>query len=402
MPSASRLVATAAATAATALAMAPIAHAAPADPSSSSPHGGATQGSDAVRPADDAAPVDTDCAPDYGLQKLRVGVQLKSGAWVPAGSSPAGSTLRIEETGPCSGLLGDDTTWTCVVGQDGRCPDVPAGNGAAWLNGKISSQPLGATPYSGPRPNMLLPGDSATITQISGPADHSTGVDPEPHTVGPCRVTSASGVGVDCGTAGPDQWPVGSLVGLGSTAPAADVRRPAAAADCTPAADGSTLCLTYTPVVAIDPGRPPIAHDDAATTRRGVPVKIPVLGNDETSGAPATLTVTAPGHGAAKISGSKVRYTPAPGFAGVDTFRYTVTTANGASTATVTVRVTAPPASPSTPSAPSIPAAPDGSGDDALSATGFDAAAGGGAGLGAIAVGLVLTAGGRRRRSRRA
>jgi hypothetical protein len=281
---------------------------------------------------------------------------------------------------------------------------------------------------------------------------------------------------------------VGALPGaFKSTARAAGVRRDAAAADCSPAADGSTICLTYTPVIAIAPGWPPVAHDDTATTRRGTAVKIPVLGNDETHGAPATLAVADPGHGSAAVDSGRVRYIPAPGFTGRDTFRYTLTTANGSSTATVSVEVTAPPqaqddaattaaghavtidvlandvrgtggaltittvgapahgsatvaggqvnyepadgwsgtdrftysvrdqdggrsratvvvrvTAPAAPASPSAPAAPDGSGTDALSDTGFGAAAGGGAGLAAVALGVVLTACGRRRRGRRA
>src|SRR3954469_17074420 len=37
---------------------------------------------------------------NYGYQKFRVGVQIKSGAYVPEGTTTAGTELTITETGP--------------------------------------------------------------------------------------------------------------------------------------------------------------------------------------------------------------------------------------------------------------------------------------------------------------
>lgn len=83
---------------------------------------------------------------------------------------------------------------------------------------------------------------------------------------------------------------------------------------------------------------PTKAADDTATAQ-GTAVSVPVLAND-TATAPTITSVTKPGGGTATISGGNVIYTPAAGFAGTDTFTYTITTACGESTATVTVDVT--------------------------------------------------------------
>jgi hypothetical protein len=89
--------------------------------------------------------------------------------------------------------------------------------------------------------------------------------------------------------------------------------------------------------------------NDSASTTLGQGVTVGVLPNDTTRGAPVTsVTVEeVPAHGTATVqpaaSTFAIRYQPAAGFFGVDRFRYTMTTANGSSTATVIVTVTAPP-----------------------------------------------------------
>jgi hypothetical protein len=99
---------------------------------------------------------------------------------------------------------------------------------------------------------------------------------------------------------------------------------------------------TSTATVKVTVKAPPVAVDDAAQSS-GAAVLIPVLGNDNPEGGVISLAaVTAPGHGTATVEGTAVRYTPAEGFSGTDSFTYTITTANGSATATVTVTVTAP------------------------------------------------------------
>ncbi|MEV7969214.1 Ig-like domain-containing protein [Sphaerisporangium sp. NPDC088356] len=108
------------------------------------------------------------------------------------------------------------------------------------------------------------------------------------------------------------------------------------------AAPGQLGANTPAPPIQIVGGQsisPTKAADDTATTKQDTAVSVPVLAND-TATAPTIGGVTKPGNGTATISGGNVIYTPAPGFAGTDTFTYTVTTACGTSTATVTVAVT--------------------------------------------------------------
>lgn len=95
---------------------------------------------------------------------------------------------------------------------------------------------------------------------------------------------------------------------------------------------------------------PPNAVNDNFPADAGRTSDLPVLDNDTTApDAGETLTISSVGSfsagGGATISGSVLRYTPAAGFTGTETFTYTVQDGNGGSdTATVTVTVRTPPA----------------------------------------------------------
>jgi hypothetical protein len=112
----------------------------------------------------------------------------------------------------------------------------------------------------------------------------------------------------------------------------------------------------------VDPGQPPVAKDDTARDVQPASVTIDVLKNDTTlPGEPTSISkVGKPKHGTAVVVGGAspaaktavraaaastpmVKYTPAAGFVGTDTFTYTLSTPNGVSTARVTVTVVAPP-----------------------------------------------------------
>lgn len=99
----------------------------------------------------------------------------------------------------------------------------------------------------------------------------------------------------------------------------------------------------------------PVAEDDSDATRSGSAVDIDVLANDhDPDGAlqPDGLAVVdAPAHGSARPASGHIRYTPADGFSGADSFRYTVTDDDGATSHPATVQVSvaanqAPQASP--------------------------------------------------------
>ena len=97
----------------------------------------------------------------------------------------------------------------------------------------------------------------------------------------------------------------------------------------------ATVTVTVTP-----PGLN--ASDDAATTVAGQSVTIPVLTNDTGTGL-TVVQVGNPSNGSAAISGGAVVYAPRTGFAGIDSFGYTIRDSFGrTTTATVTVTVTSP------------------------------------------------------------
>ncbi|MFL6588089.1 MAG: Ig-like domain-containing protein [Luteimonas sp.] len=107
----------------------------------------------------------------------------------------------------------------------------------------------------------------------------------------------------------------------------------------------STASVTIT-VVAPDV----TAVDDSTTTDQNTPVTIPVLDNDTLNGVPVdpdnvTITVTPPGNGSVVVNpDGSIVYTPAPGFAGDDSFTYTICeTTNPDNCATATVVVTVRP-----------------------------------------------------------
>ena len=85
-----------------------------------------------------------------------------------------------------------------------------------------------------------------------------------------------------------------------------------------------TVQITPTPT----PNRPPMAIADTAETRAGATIEIAVLNNDsDPDGDSDTLSLEAvgqPSNGQSRIDGSKVSYTPNPGYTGADAFSYTV------------------------------------------------------------------------------
>ena len=84
----------------------------------------------------------------------------------------------------------------------------------------------------------------------------------------------------------------------------------------------------------------PTARADTATTNANTAVKINVLANDQGSSL-KVVSVTTPAHGTAKINTDKtITYTPAAGYTGSDTFKYTIRDAAGKkATATVSLTV---------------------------------------------------------------
>ncbi len=99
----------------------------------------------------------------------------------------------------------------------------------------------------------------------------------------------------------------------------------------------------------------PSAVDDSVEATSGQPVELALLDNDDLRARDVTgLTTTAPAHGTVTVvdaASGTVRYTPTTGYEASDTFTYTVITAAGSASATVTVEVGAVSSSPTTSSA---------------------------------------------------
>jgi Ca2+-binding RTX toxin-like protein len=106
-------------------------------------------------------------------------------------------------------------------------------------------------------------------------------------------------------------------------------------------APNATVTLTTSTRFATE-NHPPSAVADAGTTLRNQALDVDVLANDgDADGDPiAVAGVTQPAQGAASINpNGTVRYIPAGGFSGVDSFTYTVADSRGA-TAVGTVTIT--------------------------------------------------------------
>lgn len=326
-----RLVSAGVAGVAAVFAVAPFAHADPA------PDEGSTAPIPATPPAHDGSGQSAAKAqqpqgavtPDFGFQKIRVGVQIKDGSWVPPGTDTGGTDVSIDETGPdaatptnfegtsCTTQPGSEdpgsTETYCFFGETPQSRAAIAKAGIAVPNAPSSNQNY-----------LAFPGDTVTFAQTT--VNHGLVIDSVPQTVGPC---------VNTQPVGGSQYPT-----------------------CPDIENGG-----FNDVVFNDPGLPPTAKNDRATVVSGHTVVINVLNNDITHGAPAKIVSTtrakhgevlvAVGQAAASQTSSNAK---APGdptysidyksrapYVGPDKFRYTMSTPNGRSTATVFITVIAPP-----------------------------------------------------------
>lgn len=107
--------------------------------------------------------------------------------------------------------------------------------------------------------------------------------------------------------------------------------------------DGEGLTNEATTTVVVS-NVPPVAQDDAGTTPKNTPITVDVRANDvDVAADPLTiLSVSAPGHGTANITGDQqILYTPALDFVGSDSIVYTIDDGDGgADTAAVQMTVT--------------------------------------------------------------
>ncbi|MGH1547709.1 Ig-like domain-containing protein [Leifsonia poae] len=173
---------------------------------------------------------------------------------------------------------------------------------------------------------------------------------------------------------------------------------------------------TYTPranfagadayaVIACDDGDPvlcstgdvtvdvyPVANPDSASTAQDTPVSIPVSGND-LGAVTAPVVASTPAHGTVRVDGATIVYVPDPGFAGTDTFDYTICAVAAptlCATTTVTVDVAAAVAPPIVPDDGGGSSTADVAGDLSDTGSSSPVSAAAGAALGAMVLGAAL------------
>ena len=105
---------------------------------------------------------------------------------------------------------------------------------------------------------------------------------------------------------------------------------------------GSDISGNDFPLALAVQGDAPVAANDSATTPADQAVIIDVVGNDTPANGVFTLTIdTPPTHGTVTITNGKIRYSPASGFSGTDTFIYQIEdSSHRTAKATVSVQVT--------------------------------------------------------------
>jgi hypothetical protein len=246
-------------------------------------------------------------ATNYGSQQIRIGVQIKDGAYVPDGTTTANTEATINETGPNAP---DPDTTTCNTDLGTQDP----GSTATYCTfSRQTAAAGGDIPLD--QAYTAQPGDTVTVTQTTVNANLVR--DSSTKTFDPCVMP----------------------------------------------ADGNGVCTDQTALFT-DPGIPPTTQNDKGTVKSGGTVVINVSANDDSHGAPSTIAIdTPPAHGKATpipssdatsaharradgVAADSIRYTPDAGFSGHDKFTYTLSDPNGSSTATVFLKVAAPPVTP--------------------------------------------------------
>jgi HD domain/Bacterial Ig domain len=178
---------------------------------------------------------------------------------------------------------------------------------------------------------------------------------------------SSPGSATDAGPANPnEQAPAAGVVSTANSTPptASTVATPAPISagglDPSPSTTTGPIAQETTPPVSVTPttaipaaavpsttavAGPAHASDDQATTAANKSITIHILQNDDFGASDpdvATLAVLAgPSHGSVQIAGENLKYEPDPGYAGIDSFSYSICSQSGScGQATVVVTIT--------------------------------------------------------------
>ena len=308
-------------------------------------------------------------------------VEFIDSSGVTTASYGAGETVRVRITDHIQGATGSSfiaTLWALppapLSGDSEEVWMQPNAPGSAVFEGSVPTVLTGGWPYDSQL--SVHTGDQVEVR-------HTTASSPIPLTAqatigeAPPPPNQAPQANPDYAMTPEDQSVTISVL-ANDTDPDEDVLTVVAVtqpAEGTVAIDPGESTVTYTPapnaygkiffqVTVSDPGGleatsqvfmsitpvndPPVANDDEATTPEDTQVLIEILANDSDIDSEFFYpsNVTGPAHGTVQSGPSGTRYTPDPGFSGVDTFSYTLVDTEGATdTAVITVTVTpvAPP-----------------------------------------------------------
>jgi VCBS repeat-containing protein len=254
-----------------------------------------------------------------------LGNDTGTGIAVTAHTAPSHGTVSIDSDGsytytPDSGYAGQDSFTYTITDATSRTSTATVHLTVADPAAPVANADSGSTPYATPlvvaAPGVLGndTGTGIAVTAHTAPSHGTVSIKGD----GSYTYTPASGY------AGSDSFTYTITDVVGQTA--------SAKVSLTVAAPGA-----------------PVAVDDTGSTPYATPLVVAapgVLGNDAGTGISVTGH-TAPSHGTVSIKGDGAyTYTPAAGFAGSDSFTYTITDAvNQTATATVSLTV-APPTAP--------------------------------------------------------
>ncbi|MEU8237223.1 Ig-like domain-containing protein [Actinoplanes missouriensis] len=194
--------------------------------------------------------------------------------------------------------------------------------------GSISVLVENAPPIAGPDESAVLTGRSILIDVLGNDTDANTGQTLTISSVG------APGRGVASLSGGQIRYaPTGNWTGRDTFT--------------YQVSDGAGGLGSATVGVTVTDGQA-IANPDRAATGYRTAAVVPVLANDaDPAGTLTVVAVTQPSHGSASFTTTTVRYLPADGFSGTDTFSYSAEDDTGTRvTQSVTVTVGAPPTVP--------------------------------------------------------
>jgi large repetitive protein len=274
-------------------------------------------------------------------------VTVTVGSNVPVANPDSATTPQ--NTAVTTSVLTNDTTTGAPLNPASVTPTVQPAHGTVTCDTSGNCTYTPATNYAGPDQYTYQVCDTTTPTPVCATAVVSVTVQPNVVTANPDTATTAQNTAVSTPVTTNDTvLPNGAPLNPASVTPTVQPAHgtvTCAAGSCTyiPAAGYSgsdqytyKVCDNSTPtpvcgtaVVTVTVGTSTVvANPDTATTPFNTPVTVNVIANDTTSGAPLNPSVTPttqPAHGTATCDAAgNCTYTPNAGYAGNDSYTYTV------------------------------------------------------------------------------